>query len=287
MTSDTPPIDANSVDEIFSDMEKNVAKVHDTFSEVAANAGEALEYLDQSRQYWKQVINRANELPEITPVVASGVKTLVAYREELRAKVPGLLGQAREANMLITNLGGTILATNSTTSSTVYEYVPPTDFIVTAPTKEVFDEIRAKLMELDPELGDIYSSVRETLYGSISNPERTALFQMRQLFDLFFDQLVQDEEIEKTEIWPKIRDESKQTKKVTRLERIRYAAHTRIVDVFRRNSLLAEAEHMVEVYNRLNTAHARGKLDPEAAREPLREMFILIGKWVNAVAKFP
>lgn len=287
MVSDKVPFNDDSVDDIFDDMQEDVGIVHDTFSELASNAGEALEYLKQGREYWKHIVSRSNEMPEIMPVVASGVKTLLAYRDELRAHIPGVLGQTYEASKLISNLSGTILATNSTTSSTVYEYKPPSELIVTSPPISEFNEIRDKLSGLDPELGDIYSSVRETLYGTISNPERSALFQMRQLFDHFFDRLASDEEIEKSEIWQKIRDETKQTGKVTRLERIRYAAYTRITDPYRKSALLAEAEHMIEVYRRLNSAHERGQLDEDAAREPLREMFILIGKWVYALTKFP
>jgi len=70
---------------------------------------------------------------------------------------------------------------------------------------------------------------------------------------------------------------------VTRRERMKFAAYTRIRDQSKAQTLAASAKHILDVYKALNKAHQRGSLDPAKAREALREMRTIIEDWVEAL----
>lgn len=138
------------------------------------------------------------------------------------------------------------------------------------------------LEKLSAELAQVYRSVWEGLRGTSSNPERIALFQMRQVFDHFFEHLATDEEVrESTFFTPK---EGKDPNKVHRGERIRFAAHRHILNKEKAAFLASQAEDMVVLYRRLNGAHKRGPLNAEIARRTVLAMDVLIREWLNAMS---
>ncbi len=53
----------------------------------------------------------------------------------------------------------------------------------------------------DNALGKTYKEIDETLYGTISDPERATMFVVRQLYDHFFQVLAPDEEVRASKYW--------------------------------------------------------------------------------------
>lgn len=119
------------------------------------------------------------------------------------------------------------------------------------------------------------------LYGTWSNPERGSLYLIRQVFDHLFGVLEPDDEVEASPYWrPKDKDELYQ---VTRAERIEYAANTHSKNKTASKRLIASTKHMLDIYNTLNKAHKRGKLDRSQSRGSLKEMQAIIEDWVQSL----
>ena len=138
-----------------------------------------------------------------------------------------------------------------------------------------------RLRKLDPALADTFGAIKEVLYGTKSDPERAALYLIRQMFDHFFGLLAPDDLVRKSPYWEKKKGNNPDL--VSRMERLKYAAYEHVSDDTKRERLLATAKHMLYVYNALNRAHTRGKLDVSKARSALREMESLIQNWVIAI----
>jgi len=119
------------------------------------------------------------------------------------------------------------------------------------------------------------------LYGTRSDPERVALYEMRQTYDHFFACLAPDEEVRKSKYYHEKSGNDKG--KVFREERILYAANKHIKDSEKAKTLIASADHMLEVYNSLNRAHNRGELNKVKAFRSLEEMRTILEDWIDAI----
>ncbi len=136
-----------------------------------------------------------------------------------------------------------------------------------------------RLARFDPSLGSAYRQCWESRFGTISDPGRSALYQMRQVYDHFFGLLAPDDEVRQSR---KRRLKVKGRKDdVTRLERIEYAA-TKVKNRHKAKKLRALADHMLNVYNNLNYAHKRGQLSDDKVGSALNEMQTVIEQWLDA-----
>lgn len=138
-----------------------------------------------------------------------------------------------------------------------------------------------RLDKLDSELGKVYRSVWNTFFGTIENPERTALYQMRQAYDHFFDILAPDNEVRESKFFK--RKTENNPDKINRKERIHYAANTKIKDNNLRDLLLEQDDYIIELYQRLNIAHKRSSLKRQEAKEILDTMRTMLEQWIDAI----
>ena len=80
-----------------------------------------------------------------------------------------------------------------------------------------------------------------------------------------------------SDLWkPKSEWEDKNPNAVWRIERIKYAASTYVKDKDRANTLVAQAEQILSVYNVLNKAHTRGAIDQNIAIQAVRSMKLFL-----------
>jgi hypothetical protein len=107
------------------------------------------------------------------------------------------------------------------------------------------------------------------------------MFQARQAFDEFFQLLAPDEDVRNSKFFK--RKKGLKPDQVSRSERIQYAAHFCVQDEILAESLAVQADHVVEIYKRLNKAHKRGILERENVLEDLKSMLGVLEQWVDAL----
>jgi hypothetical protein len=141
-----------------------------------------------------------------------------------------------------------------------------------------------RLAKLDPNLAKTYEECWQAVYGTTADPERAALWQMRQVFDHLFEILVPDDDLVlESEYWKhKTEVGEEDSGKVKRSDRIKFAA-SQIEDQNRVETLIASVDHMDKTYNALNYAHKRGKIDAQKAWSTLHGMQVLFEKWLDAL----
>lgn len=139
----------------------------------------------------------------------------------------------------------------------------------------------SKLDKLDNELGRVYRSIWTSLLGNQENPERAAMYQMRQAYDHFFDILAPDKTVRESPYFQQKTEGDPNT--VSRKERLHYAANTKIKDNNLKELLLAQDDYIIKLYKKLNKAHKPGAIDSREAKETLNAMRTVLEEWIDAI----
>lgn len=144
------------------------------------------------------------------------------------------------------------------------------------------DQYVLRLEKLDPELGKLMRSVSQLYYGGAENAERAALLSMRQLYDHFFEIVAPDDDVRLSTYFAQKQGEK--ANQIHRKERIRYAVNERVPDKVLGQALEAQAEYILELYDKLNQLHRRGPLKRDEAKEVLKSMQTIMEQWIDALA---
>ena len=210
---------------------------------------------------------------------------LAGVEEILSEQFLYLQAQEEDArSLLMADVAGITLSTASTVGSTAIflnkNLIKPMPVFATLASNKNQEYI-AKFSELNPELGRSYASVMEIFYGSIESPEKAALYAMRQTYDHFFRILAPDQDVKASQSYSE--KTGADVGKVFRMERIRYAASTRIKDTRIKDLLIADSKQLLEVYEKLNKMHSGEELNRGAVREHLTAMKLILEKWADAI----
>lgn len=267
------------IDEIVSDLDA----MHSLFVDGATHIGYSRDALRAVRPTWEDLRNAVTDDPDATSIYSSGVDFLVAFRDELRARkdlvtpLPVLFQATSGSVSTFVNVTGTTVSS----ISSIANISLPQDYPALLSPPGQHESYAERFSRFDPAFGNTYREIWEALYSTRSDPERAALYLIRQAFDHFFGRLAPDDEVCQSPYWKqKTGDKPYQ---VTRRERIQFAAAKHIKDKRRANTLEMSAKHMLAVYRRLNKAHKRGELNQDEARHALREMQSILENWANAV----
>jgi hypothetical protein len=233
------------------------------------------------RPVWERLGNSETTDPDAMYLYKTNYKFLLLFRDEVRAYQE----MATPIFGLFNNTAGTASTFVSATGTTdvfignVADYAP-SDFLVflTPNQHEIYTK---RFMAFDEALGKTYQEIWEVLYGTRADPERAALYLIRQSFDHLFDKLAPDDEVRKSPFWTlKKGDKPEQ---VWRDEKIQYAAFSHVKDKSRSETILASSKHMLSVYQALNRAHERKNINRAKARQALEEMLSFLEDWANAI----
>lgn len=139
--------------------------------------------------------------------------------------------------------------------------------------------IAQEIDDRDSELGRIYRSATQAPYSNPHQPERSALVMWRQFFDHFFGLYAPDEDVLRSSCY----DKTEVGHRITRVERIRYAARVHVKDPIKAEYLEQQDKALLQIYERLNYLHKRGELDPVKASRTARMIKWYMLQWLEAV----
>ena len=283
-TPDTEPIDEERPEDIIDEMEQTLDDLHAEFTEAAAVIGEEKERIQAIRPVWQALADSDTDSSEYASVFTTGVHALAAHRDQLNEIRDQFGSVGSQVRLISGSTDSTMAITAATESFFSRGLVAVTPLPATLPPREESRDVEEALLRLDPALHATYVGVREALYGTRSDPERAALYEIRQVFDHFFSILAPDDQVRESRYWsPK---EGDKPNPVTRDERLRYAAHTHARTPVLARTLIGSSRHMLSVHDALNSAHRRGELDVNKARTSIREMDTLLRQWITSTESF-
>ncbi len=248
--------------------------------DTATRIGQYRNSLEAVRPIWEQLGSLASYDPDAKQIYTTGVSSLAAYRDQLQSTEKSFKSSIDEIQGMFSPIASIVSTSGSTASFFLPEVSDTTlkPLYIVTPVDQ-YEAYVERFTRFDPDLGKTYKEIWEALYGTRADPERASLYLMRQAFDHFFDKLAPDDEaIRRSPYW-----ERNSENQVTRKDRIKFAANKRITDPAKAKTLIASAEHMVEVYTGLNIAHKRGELDKNKARSALEEMRSILQDWADAI----
>lgn len=281
MTQENKSEDLERPEQIIDDIVADLDSLHGSFVNSAEQVGFTLNLFHQVRPLWEDLGKASTDNPEAAALFTSGIDVLKTFRDELHLRRDEL-----EPALDFRDIAGTAnyISSASLATGTFFQDVthtlPPPPYHFSSPNEQ--RSYAKRFSKLDPELGKTYRAIGEALYSTRANPERAALYLIRQAFDHFFDKLAPDDEVRKSQYWKPKSEEGKENQ-VHRIERMRYAAAKHVKDKARAETLTAEATNMIKVYDTLNSAHKRGELNRERARQALITMQGFLNDWAEAV----
>lgn len=261
------------IDRILTDL----AYLKSAYAAEAQKFGELEGLFEATRPLWLQLSNTSS-----SSVVESGRD----YLDMVASQVRDARDQYDTNPSVSTDLvatGESFLVISGSTASLVLgeESVASIPVLQMALPPGSDPDLRLFLEHLEPNLAKTYDSVWECLHGTDSEPERSALYALRQVYDHMFGILAPNDEVRETAFWTK--KEGDHTDRVDRRERIDFAADKWIRENLTRTAILAESKHMLAVYQEMNRAHKRGQVGREAALRTISEMCRLLRRWADAV----
>lgn len=280
MGDDGPEHRSKKPTEIIDDMVSELGGLQGNLQERALQVGEQRARLGSMRPYWARIEKARADDPGLKGIYDAGVGALFSEHREIASLRTRIEPALELVEQLQHSSDLTIGITGGTASMAIQGFDFPSEpaFFLT----DKYTRTRDKLEDLDPSLCHTYEAIREVLHGTASDPERAAMYLLRQAFDHLFGLLALDTEVRSSLFWQQKPGASSQ--QVTREERITYAAHTHIRDKGRADSLASSSKHMVVVYRELNAAHKRGPLGSTRCRGALKEMQEIIEAWVQEIA---
>jgi len=281
MSYDKQQVKPEKPEQVIDDIVTQLDNMHRTLVNEAAQVGFARDAMLSIRPQWVSIANASTSNPEAAQIYASGLYFLAALRDEVRAQQNVVAPISGLFNPTSGSIGSLINATGITASFMSSAYVAPTNY-APFPAPDKHKAYVERFTKLDPSLGQTYLEIWESLYSTRAEPERAALYLIRQAFDHFFEKLAPDDEVRSSALWAKKTEPGKQNQ-VWREERIRYVVATHVKDSIRARTLTASTKHMLDVYQGLNRAHKRGELDKDKARRALAEMRSILENWADAI----
>jgi hypothetical protein len=251
--------------------------IADNYDEIRTKASRVAQDAGYGSETFRKVGTYLETLPD-DPLLGKAEEELKLHRDLTAKQLTGI----DELYTSISSISSTAHLTLSdvlSTASTVQEVFTiefPPDWSRKA------SAYADKLELLDPEIARIYRSVSEIFYGTYENPDRAAMFQLRQAYDHFFAKLAPDDEVRSSEYFRTKKEPGKENS-VHRIERIKYAAYTRVKNKDVANLLISSADSLLATYKKLQKAHERGTLRRGEVEAVVVAMLAALEGWIDAL----
>jgi hypothetical protein len=267
---------------LFEETVQQAKEMQLKYGQAAQACGQIAQITDSAMDFWVQVAQYSNQDPSYGHVLESGTETIYGIKQALgnvASSFPSPTQDLRSVALSVCTFGSNTAATGSYAPFSTVETL--TALAKVLPDAYRDDSLAHRFSKLDPALGKTCAEVWETLHGTTSAPEQSALYMMRQTWDHLFDQLAPDSEVRKSPFWKK--KDGPKPELVTRSERINFAAMNCIKDKTKQNLLLSSRDQMIVLYDNFNSAHKRGEINKDKAVKTLAAVYDWLLQWADAL----
>lgn len=267
----------------FEEAKKLADEMQKKHAEAAQAYGHTKHVLTHIQPFWEQLQQRAETVEALLPFVQSGHANVAAVAASMRtsSKKWGDISQdAQSVALSASYMGSSTSTAHSTFLNVTAEPVVYDPARLRLPSYLDKKNLADRFAKIDPALGKVCREIWESLYGTAADPERAALFMLRQTWDHFFWKLSPDDKVRGSKHWSKTSEAKPDL--VTRAQRIAYAIDTHVVDPQKKLLLAAATDQMVLLYDELNRAHARGEFNREKAINSLTTIYAWLEQWADA-----
>jgi hypothetical protein len=268
-------------EEIIDEITSSLDDLHKEFVGVSEKIGYARDSLYSIRPIAERLGDSTSTDPGAVNLYRDDLDILYSIRDEVNS----LMAEAYPFTSSVIDTAGSAISYCSSTSTTAsFVFRADANLDMELPVIHPFhhlEDYSERISNFDYALGKTYREIWEILYGTRSDPERAALYLIRQAFDQIFFKLSPDDDVRASSFWSE--KEGDTPNQIWRIERIHFAANTHVKNKLKAKTLLASSKHMLDVYKSLNEAHNRGEINRVRARKALEEMRNFIEDWISAI----
>lgn len=272
--------DIENSEEILDDLISDLDSIHEQLTDKAAKIGFARDAVQAIKPLWRSLINQDTSDPDTVEIYSSGFNLLKSVRDQIH--LTALQGEPYFGHIDDTSASVISFVTTSGSTAAFFDvsFEMPDSYNLVFGSPDRHQHYQDRFSKFDQPLGNTYQGIWEVLYGTRTNPEKGALYLIRDSYDQLFRILAPDDEVRDSPFW-KPKDNEKHNQ-IYRHERLEYAANTHIKNEVKRKSILESSKHMLSVYEKLNQAHAN-EVNPVKARKALEEMRSILEEWADAI----
>lgn len=268
---------SKDIDALEENLEE--AQQHHTLS--AEELGYQLDIVRAVKPFWKCITPDA-----LQGSTVSGAAIISEWRDE--SETWKVRSQEGLGEIIVASGTATSLAANTAPMESVHLPEPVVDIDavhrVTA-RRDERDFIEAELSRIDPGLADTYLTACQYMKLPAFDAFRGPLFLMRQVFDHFLHKLAPDSDVmSQTDFVPDEALKQRDGKGVTRRHRVEFVAKGKVKDEGSRRLLLSSTQNFLDVYEELNQAHKRARLDENKAKDAVYAGSALLATWLRALS---
>jgi len=276
-------MNADDIRRQFEEAEARARSLQGQHAQCAQYLGQIGSVLSSTKPYWVNLASQPSD--RAFPIIESGNAVVTQLNRSLEAVATNFLPPIGEIRSIAAS--AVSFSSNSVATCSFYS-VPkgPLHFDVSlVPTVDYMADtgLTARFEKIDPSLASVARQIWECLYGTVSEPERSALYMMRQTLDHLFGFIAPDAAVRDTEFF--VEKEGEKPDLVTREERLRFAVAKRIRDPGDQARLLAATQLMLDLYQELNRAHKRGEMNRQKAVKSLHALYDWLLQWADAPEK--
>jgi len=201
--SDNKQVNLEKPEQIIDDTVAGLDAIHRTLVDNAIQVGHDRDALLAIRPLVVDLANASTTKPEAAQVYEGVINMFTTVRDEVRAQQSALVPLVGLYEPTSGSINSLIYATGTTASIVAITYNAPTDNLPLLPTLDQHEVYAKRFTRLDATLGKTYLEIWEVLYGTRAEPERGALYLIRQAFDHFFDKLAPVDDVRRSSYWTK------------------------------------------------------------------------------------
>lgn len=270
------------IQSLISEIDNLLEQIQRKHIQSANDIGNIRDNLNKLSPFFDTNLDSNNET-EYLPLFLTAKDYLISYRDKVQSHAQKT-GNVFKETQYIAASGAVFAALSGTAWSVIDSNNYPENEISFPQDQYSRDDYYNMFIKIDESLGKTYQEIDQILYNTESDPERAALFMARQSFDHFFDVIAKNDDVRQSPYWSKkephvINDQNI----VWRIEKIRYAAHTRIKDPLKAQNLIDQSNYIIETYKLLNKAHTRGRINKEEAKNLIISIKKILEEWIVAL----
>jgi Predicted pPIWI-associating nuclease len=273
-------ISPGDVGRVFDETAERATRLQRKYLESAQHCGRISTTLRNVTPFWMALAEHTSSNADYSDVLNSGIANVATIGNALKgieAESPAPASQLKQVAISVCTFGANTAASGVTMGPELSQFDFGRMFVADA-EREV--GLSDRFSKFDPVLGRLCSQIWETLYGTVSDPERGATFMIRQVWDHLFDKLAPDDEVRRSRFFTK--KPSPQPDQVTRRERVQFAVDRHIPES-KKQLILAATDQMLVYYKIFNRVHERGDLDRHKLQAALKYVYDWLAQWADAL----
>lgn len=263
---------------------KIALEVRETLDKAHKHHVDKAQEIGYTQHILKEFADQVRVLPDY-PGLEHTEKAVISYQDRMENYVTRIQTQNFDISAPVLSTA----ASTAVTSILSFPQVKHLPFILTPPVPppwwnlDTINRYSEILEKIQPGLGKLLLGAWECLYATRTEPGRSAMTHLRELFNQFFEIIAPDEKVRNSVFFNKAEPEKKSDTQIFRKERLKCAVYERIKDENLCRMLDSQIGLVLQSYEDANKLHNRGEVPIELAKGVFVVIFSFVKQFIDSL----